>query len=210
MSTIVAKRFPFIRCLQEKSAGAKSSEYCGWGMIMVLFLAKHQCVGCCVIMVQNLWLVFPQFCPFPKNCFAQSAPNFKLVFLIDRTTRTVVFSSGKRKISAGVNCSKYGGWGITTVLFLSKNSRTSIDVWCWCVIMMQNSWLVFPQFCTFPTNYFAQAAHNFKVVFLIDRTTRTVARIHDAPHHCNRRKQWAKPSHLTEFDVLFWTLALGW
>ena len=42
-----------------------------------------------------------------------------------------------------------------------------------------------------------------------------VARIHDASRHCNRRKQWAKSSHLTELDVffrfwLFWTLPLGW
>ena len=37
--------------------------------------------------------------------------------------------------------------------------------------MVQNSWLVFPQFCAFLTNCFTQPAHNFKVVFLIDRTT---------------------------------------
>ena len=34
-----------------------------------------------------------------------------------------------------------------------------------------------------------------------------VAIIHDAPHHCNRRKQWAKPSYLTELDVFFSILA---
>ena len=33
-----------------------------------------------------------------------------------------------------------------------------------------------------------------------------MARIHDAPRHCNRRKQWA--SRLTELDVLFSVLAL--
>ena len=33
-------------------------------------------------MVQNPWLVFPQFCAFLINCFSQSAHNFKVVFLI--------------------------------------------------------------------------------------------------------------------------------
>ena len=38
-----------------------------------------------------------------------------------------------------------------------------------------------------------------------------VARIYDAPRHCNRRKQWANPPHLTELDVLFsgFFVALG-
>ena len=44
-SSILAKRFPFIGVFsfgqRKKSAGAKSSEYGGWGMIMVLFLVKN-------------------------------------------------------------------------------------------------------------------------------------------------------------------------
>ena len=59
----------------------------------------------------------------------------------------------------------------------------------WCVIIVQNPWLVFPQFCAFLTNCFAQSAHNFKLVFLFDPTI-LVARIHDTPSHCNWRKQW--------------------
>ena len=47
---------------------------------------KHRCVSCCVIMIQNPCLVFPQFCAFPRKCFAQSAHNFKVVCLIDRAT----------------------------------------------------------------------------------------------------------------------------
>ena len=47
---------------------------------------KHRCVSWCVIMVQNPWLVIPQFCAFLTNCLAQSAHNFKTVCLIDRTT----------------------------------------------------------------------------------------------------------------------------
>ena len=37
-------------------------------------------------MVQNPWLIFPQFCALLTNCFPQSAHNFKVVFLIDRIT----------------------------------------------------------------------------------------------------------------------------
>ena len=51
-----------------------------------------------------------------------------------------------------------------------KNSLTSIDMCAgalsWCKI---HDW--FPQFYAFLTNSFAQVAHNFKVVFLIDCTT---------------------------------------
>ena len=47
--------------------------------------------------------------------------------------------------------------------------------------MVQNPWLVFPQFCAFLTNYFAQSAHNFKIVFLIERTTlRQIFMMHHA------------------------------
>ena len=49
-----------------------------------------------------------------------------------------VFSFGKRKKSAGARSFEYDGWGMITVLFLAKNSRTSIDVWAnvlsWCKI----------------------------------------------------------------------------
>ena len=37
---------------------------------------------------------------------------------------------------------------------------------CWCAIMVQNSWLIVPQFCAFLANCFAQSTHYFKVVFL--------------------------------------------
>ena len=39
-----------------------------------------------------------------------------------------VFSFGKRKKSAGAKSGGYCIWGMITVLFLSKNSRPSIDV----------------------------------------------------------------------------------
>ena len=41
----------------------------------------------------------------------------------------------------------------------------------WCIIMVQNPCLAFPQSCVFLTNYFKQSVLNFKVVFLINRTT---------------------------------------
>ena len=47
---------------------------------------KHQYVSWCVIVVQKPWLVFPQIYALLTNCFAQSAHNFKSVFLINRTT----------------------------------------------------------------------------------------------------------------------------
>ena len=47
-----------------------------------------------------------------------------------------VLSFGKRKKSAEAKSGEYGGWGMITVLFLVKSSRTSIDVWAgalsWC------------------------------------------------------------------------------
>ena len=39
------------------------------------------------------------------------------------------FSFGKRKKSAGAKSVEYGIWGIITILFLAKNSSTSINVW---------------------------------------------------------------------------------
>ena len=56
------------------------------------------------------------------------------------------------------------------ILFLAKNSQASMCV-SWCFIMVHNPWLAFPQFFAFLTNCFMQSAHNFKVVFIIDRTT---------------------------------------
>ena len=94
--SIVAKCFPFIAVFsfgkRKKSLGAKPVEYGGWlkhdyGFVFGQKLThKHRCVSYCVIMLQIPWLVFPQFCAFLTNCFAQSGHNYKLVFVIDRTT----------------------------------------------------------------------------------------------------------------------------
>ena len=76
------------------------------------------------------------------------------------------FSFGKRKkvstSSSPVNTGDYG--------FVFGHKLTHKHQYAsWCVIMVQNPWLVFPQFFAFLTNCFAQSSHNFKVVFLIDR-----------------------------------------
>ena len=72
---------------------------------------------------------------------------------------------GKWKKSAGSKSSEYGGSVMITILFLAKNSRTSIDmcagVLSWCKI---HDWFL-PQFCLFLMNCFAQSAHNFKVPY---------------------------------------------
>ena len=76
----------------------------------------------------------------------------------------------------------------------------------WCANMMQNLWLVVPQFYAFLTNCFALSAYNFKVVLFIDPTTLWQEFIM-AWCHCIQREQWAKPLHLCELDVLFSVLA---
>ena len=67
----------------------------------------------------------------------------------------------------------------------------------WCFVMVQNPGLVF---CAFLTNCFAQSYYYWPYDL--------VARIHDTPRHCNRRKQRSKPSHLTELDVRISVFAL--
>ena len=77
------KRLSFNRCLQvwkeEKSAGAKSGEYTNdYGFIFWQKLTwPHSDFD-----EGNPLFVFPQFCAFLANCFAQSPHNFKAAFLI--------------------------------------------------------------------------------------------------------------------------------
>ena len=77
----------------------------------------------------------------------------------------------------------------------------------WWLNMVQNPWLVFPKFYAFLTNSFVaiRAQLQGSIPYWPHNL---VARIHDAPCHCNLRKQWAKPSHLTKLSVLFSFLAL--
>ena len=83
-----------------------------------------------------------------------------------------------------------------------------------CIIMGQNPWLVFPYLYVFLKNCFAQSAHNFKVVFFIDRTTFLQEfMMHWAIAIEGKRKQnlhnWPNLAYFFRFWI-FWTLSLGW
>ena len=79
-------RFPFISvfCFGEKKVIEAWLRFCFF--LCQKLTHKHRCVNWCIIMLQNLWLVSPQFCAFLTNCFRQSAHNFKVVFFTERTT----------------------------------------------------------------------------------------------------------------------------
>ena len=90
-----SKTVCFHRCRQfseEENVSGRQLEWIRWlrydyGFVFGQKLThKHRCVSWCVIMVQNPWLVFSQFCAFLTNCFAQSTHIFKVVLLINRTT----------------------------------------------------------------------------------------------------------------------------
>ena len=78
---------------------------------------------------------------------------------------------GKRKKSTEAKSGGYSSWSMITVLFLVQNLSKSIDIWAgalsWCII---HDWF-FHNSRQFLTDCFAQSAHNFIVVVLINRTT---------------------------------------
>ena len=85
-----SKTLSFYRCLQfwkeERVSGPKACEYDGLGMITGLFLAKHSRT------IIDLWagpksiIGFSTILCVSDEMRLQSAHNFKVVFLIDRTT----------------------------------------------------------------------------------------------------------------------------
>ena len=96
ISSIVAKRFPFpavFSFTKRKNVSGSQVWWIRWlrhdyGFVFGQKLThKHRCVSWRVIILQNPWLVFPQFCEFLTNYCTQLAHNFKLIFLIDPTTR---------------------------------------------------------------------------------------------------------------------------
>ena len=84
----------------------------------------------------------------------------------------------------------------------------------WCIIMLQNPWLVFPQFYALLTNCFTQSVQNFKVVFLVDRTTFWQEfTIHHviAIEEKSEQNLHIWPNLKCFFQSwLFWTLKFGW
>ena len=79
----------FLRCLQfweeEKVSGDAWLWFCFWPKTNA---QKLMCELLYYIMMQNPWFIFPQFCAFLTNCFAQTAHNFKVVFLIENTQQS--------------------------------------------------------------------------------------------------------------------------
>ena len=92
-------------------------------------------------------------------------------------------------------------------------SGTSSDVWAGALSWLQNSLLVFPQFCAFLTLFLTIGVY-FKVVFLIDcMTLWQEFMIHHAiaiEENCEQNP-YIWPNLTCFFQPwLFWTLALGW
>ena len=84
ISTIVAKRFPFVDVFsfgnRTKNAGAKYGEYGGWDIIAVLFLVKNSSTSIDVLGGALSW------CKIHEWFFHNSARFFKTVFFFVRTT----------------------------------------------------------------------------------------------------------------------------
>ena len=92
---------------------------------------------------------------------------------------------GREKIQKGSKFAECGDGDMTTYTHSWHYSPSVTWTWfvfgqkltrkhqcvSWCVIIIQNPCLVFPQFRAFPTNCFTQSQHNFNVKFLIDCTT---------------------------------------
>ena len=101
---------------------------------------------------------------------------------VKRRPFKVLFIFRNRKKSHGAMSGEYGGWGIVTVLFLAKNSRTSNELWAgalsWCKshelffhksgrffgLFHANSW------CTMPL----KSKNTVSITFTFDRTCRAI------------------------------------
>ena len=98
-------------------------------------------------------------------------------------------------------------WIRWLILFLAKNSRTSIDVWASAL-----SWYQIHAWFFHNSQELLRAPLQGCILYW---PYNLVTELHGAPRHCNRRKQLAKPSYMTDLDVLFsslffWILPLEW
>ena len=129
ISSIVAKCFPFCGVFsfgkRKESAGTKSDEY---GLLFYFWPQTHLCQR----FIQSWNSLFGIA---NSSCFDFS---FISAIVVKRFPFTGIFSFEKRKKLAGAKSGENGGWDLITVLFLPKNSRTSIEVWAgalsWCKI----------------------------------------------------------------------------
>ena len=104
--------------------------------------------------------------------------NFSFIssIVVRRFPFIAVFSFGKKKKSAGAKSGEYNGWRMITVLFLAKNSSTSINMWA-----VALSWC--------KTHDLYVSAEILRAIFLQLKGSipywqwDLVTRIHDAPRH---------------------------
>ena len=130
-----------------------------------------------------------------SSCFDFS--RFISSIVANRFPFIAVFSFGERKKLTWTQSGEYGDWGMITILFLAKNSSTSINV---CELVRYHSAKSMIDFSTI-------LSVSDELLWAIGSSLQgsipywpydLVARIHDSSHHYNRRKQWVKLSHLIE------------
>ena len=78
---------------------------------------------------------------------------FYLAIVTKQVSFRSVFSFGNSQKSAGAKSGECGGWAMITLLFLTKEITHKHRHVSWCVIIVQNPWLVFSRFCAFPMNF---------------------------------------------------------
>ena len=82
---------------------------------------------------------------------------------------TGLFSFRSRKKLQETKSGEYGGWGIITMLFVTKNhEQTAMSR---CIVVILKPWIFLPQVRASSSYCFTQTAHNLKAIFLIDCTT---------------------------------------
>ena len=94
ISSIVAKRFPFIGVYSfgksKKSVGVKSREYGRWGMIAVLFLAENSCTSIDVWAAALSWFWNTHAKNIRKNCLAWAERYAHIISNISNSDSTII------------------------------------------------------------------------------------------------------------------------
>ena len=140
-----SKMFSFLRCLQFWEEKRVSRDQVWWIRFTFLFLATNS--------------LMPAFYPILKLAFRyRQQLLFRFFFYLRNRSKTLSFHRylqfwEEEKVS-GIQV-RWKRWlrpdyGFVFAQKLTYKHRSV----SWCIIMMQNPWLVYPQFCTFLTNYF--------------------------------------------------------